>query len=428
MNIAAESSSETPRIGDSRPKIGVLVLNTQRLMFAPQHLHATLVRLLDRARFRPFVAISTECEGAAVWEQALGRPAWTVPLGTSITVRRGLGARVAAGAANLRMIPGLLRLAARIRRERIQIIHTETKPRDALSGTVLSVLTGASLVIHWHTLYWGWYPLVWRLAFRRAHAIMAVSEASRSSLMSIGVPGDKIHVVYNGIDLERFRPHHDGDSVRRDLGIPHDASVVLLTGRLCPDKGQGDLLQAVALLKDRGCNATALLVGRDDVMATPGGGSYRAELMRLARELSIEDRVVFVEQSSEMPAMIAAADVVTLPSYTESFGMVLGEAMACGRPVVGSVCGGIPELIHDGVTGLLVPIGAPVELADALERLLADPALRRELGNNGQRLIEKRFSQERMAQDAGSLYERLVEEAGGEPGVDRMLRSTDTGR
>lgn len=399
-----EAGIEAP----ARRKTGVLVLNTQKNMFAPQYIHATLVRLLDRARFAPRVAISDECVGARVWEEALGEPVWTLPLGTSVTLRTGLVPRAAAALANLRMIPGLLRLAARMRREGIDVIHTETKPRDALCGTVLSVLGGAKLVIHWHTLYWGWYPLVWKLAFRRATAILAVSEASRRSLMDIGVPGEKIHVLYNGLDVRRFRPGADGAAVRAALGIPPEAFVVLLTGRLCPDKGQGDLLRAVGMLKARGHEVSVLLVGRDDVMATPGRASYRAELEALAHDLGIEGQVYYLDHSGDMPAVNAAADVVTLPSYTESFGMVLAEGMACGKPVVGTLCGGIPEMITEGETGLLVPIGEPADLAAALERLVEDPALRAGLGENARRAVVERFSQERMAADAGRLFEAIA--------------------
>ncbi len=389
-------------------RIGVLMLDTQRGMFAPQYVHAALLRLLDRRRFRPFVAVSTESEGRAVWERALGAPAWVLPLGTSVSIPRGLAARAAALLTNARLLPGLLRLAARVRRERIEVIHTEMKPRDALGGMVLSLLTGAAHVPHWHTLNWGWYPLVWRLAFRRARAILAVSEASRRVLLEMGVPEGKIHVLYNGIDTGRFHPGADGAAVRRELGIPDGEAVVLLLGRLVPGKGQHDLLRAVAALRERGREVTVLLVGNEDPMATPGRGNYRAELERLRDDLGLGDRVRFVGHREDTPAVMCAADIVTLPSYEESFGLVVAEAMACGQAVIGTRIGGIPELIVDGETGLLIDAGDPAGLAAALERLLADPEYRRLLGRNARERIATRFSQERAAQDLGHFYESLV--------------------
>ena len=389
-------------------RVGVLMLDTQRGMFAPQFVHATLTRLLDRRRFRPFVAVSAENEGRAVWEGALGAPPWVLPLGTSVSLPRDRFARLKARLANLQLVPGLLGLAARIRRERIRIVHTEMKPRDALAGVVLELLTGARHVPHWHNINWGWYPLVWRLAFRRARAILAVSDASRRSLIEMGVPGHKIHVLHNGIDVARFHPGADGAGVRRELGLAPDEQVIALVGRLCPGKGQADLLRAVALLKGRRRRVTVLLVGDEDRMATPGGGSYRAELDRLCAELGVTDQVRFVPHRTDTPAVMCAADIVTLPSYEESFGLVLVEAMACGRPVVGTRIGGIPELIAEGRTGLLVDTAAPRQLADAFERILADPDFRRRLGHQARVHAARNFSQEWMAEELGRFYESLL--------------------
>lgn len=405
MEVETQGPRTTHR--GARSKIGVLVLNTKQYIGSVQHVHATLARLLDRERFRVFVATTPDYPGRLAWDDAPDLTVWRVPLGESLVGRRR-AARAAAALGNWGMLDGLLRLAARARRERIRIIHTGTSPRDALAGMVLSQLTGAALVLHWHHIFWGRYPLAWRLAFRRARAIVAVSEPSRRSLQDVGVPAEKLRILYNGVDIERYRPGSDGEAVRRGLGIPVGARVVLLPGRLMLGKGQADLLRAVAVLKARGQDVTALVVGDDDPDTAAAGISHRAELERLGRELGIEDRVVFERHRRDMPALMGAADVVTIPSVDDPFPLVVLEALACGRPVIGTRSGGIPEEIEDGRTGLLVAPGDPTALARAIERLLAEPEFARRLGENARREAEARFSHERMARDAGRIYESLL--------------------
>lgn len=400
---AAEFSTGT----EDAERKGILLLNTKGMAFGPQHIHAMIARTLDRSRLAVYVALSPDCGNRAEWE-APDTTIWTLPLGTSVTERAGLTGRVRAALGNAQIAIGLWTLARRIRRERIGAIHTGMSPRDALSGLLLSVATGTPLVLHWHFNYWGWYPLVWRLAFRRAAAILAVSEAARGWLVhDLKQPFGKVHVLYNGTDTEKFRPN-DGGGVREELGIVADEPVVLMPGRLCPNKGQADLLRAVALLKDRGRWVRALVVGRDDPLATPGGGSHKAELERLTAELGIGDRVLFVEHRSDMPAVMAAADVVTVPSSDDPFPSVVLEAMASARPVIGARSGGIPEQIVDGATGLTVPVNDAHALATALERVVDDPAEARRMGERGRRHVEERFTQERMAADASGFFDRLL--------------------
>jgi len=410
---------------DSRraPKIGLLMLNVLQITWAAQQGHARIVRMLDKDRFRVFVATVPDCWEDIDWGTDQGVTVWTMKLGTSVSVQRGFARRAGAMLINLQMIPSLLRLAARMRRENIRIIHTGSSPRDALSGLVLSLLTGATLVIHWHNIFWGDYPLTWRLAFRRARLILAVSQASGRSLVDIGIPADKVRVLYNGIDVEQYRFDPEGaKAVRAELGIAPTTPVVLLPGRLRLSKGQAELIQAVALLKERGRDVLALLVGRDDPRdLSSGGRPYRPYLEQLRDELGVADRVRFIDHRNDIPAVMSAAAIVTIPSSLqepEPFGNVVVEAMACGRPVIGTRSGGISELIDDGVSGLLIPENTPVAvgLADAIERILTDTEFRRQLEANAPKHVKARFSQERMVQDAARFYESLAAEQRGTTG------------
>jgi glycosyltransferase involved in cell wall biosynthesis len=397
--------------------IGLLMLNVLQITWAAHQLEAAIMRLLDKEDFRAFVATAPDCWEDIDWGADQGVTVWTMKFGTGVSVQRGFMRRFMAVLTNLQMIPSLLGLAIRMKRENIRIIHTGSSPRDSWAGLILSLLTGASLVIHWHNIFWGYYPLIWRLAFRRAKLILAVSKASGQSLVDIGIPAGKVQVLYNGIDVERYQFNPEGaKAVRAELGIAPDTSVILLPGRLRSSKGQAELMQAVALLKERGRDVLALLVGRDDPRdRSSGGRPYRPYLEQLRDELGVADRVQFVEHRSDITAVMSAADIVTIPSSLqepEPFGLVVVEAMACGRPVIGTRSGGISELIDDGVSGLLVPENTPVAegLANAIEQILTDAELRGQLETNAPKHVKAHFSQERMVQDAARFYESLTEE------------------
>jgi glycosyltransferase involved in cell wall biosynthesis len=376
--------------------------------------HAAIARRLNKDRFAVFVATPRRCDDVMEWDDAPGVTVLRLALGTSVSERRGARGRGRAVLVNLQLLPTIVRLAARMRREGLRIIHTAVTPRDALAGVLLSHLTGAALVIHWHLsldrdFAPGYYPLVWRWAFRRARAVLAVSEPSRRTLLPLGVPEAKTHILHNGVDLERFRPDLDGASFRAGSAIAPDVPMILLPGRLRPHKGQADLLRAAAELRDRGIVVTVVFVGRDDPAGAPGSsGPFRPQLERLCEELELTGQVLFLEHRSDMPEVLAAADVVTIPSHDDPLPLVVLEAMACGKPVVATRSGGIPEVVTHEWTGLLVPPGAPAALADEIQRLLSDEALRERLVRAARQHIEQNFSQESMARQAARHYERIV--------------------
>ncbi len=221
------------------------------------------------------------------------------------------------------------------------------------------------------------------------------------------MPDEKIRIIHNGIDPERFRPSEEGARVREELGLSNDAFLAILPGRLSPEKGQTELVRAVALLRARtGRHRGAR--GRRRFSDDAGGGSHRAALEALRAELGLGVRVRFVPHRRDVPAVMHAADVVVIPSHWEPFGLVVVEALACGRPVVAARAGAIPELVDDGVSGVLVPVRDPTALADAIERLWREPELRRRLGQRAREEVRARFTERRMADELGRLYEDVV--------------------
>ncbi len=199
---------------------------------------------------------------------------------------------------------------------------------------------------------------------RRAGAVVAVSDSLRRRALDLGVPEERIHVVGNGIDLARFQVGDRG-AARRALGLAPDERVVLSVGRLDPIKGLDLLVEAAAHLPAHGAPVRIHLVGE---------GPMRAPLERAVRERGLDGRVLLHGERSPdaLASWYAASDVVTLLSTSEGCPNVVIEALACGRPVVATRVGGVPELVREGETGLLVdrrdPALVAARLAEALGR------------------------------------------------------------
>jgi len=216
----------------------------------------------------------------------------------------------------------------------------------------------------------------------------------------------RVEVVHPGVDLSVFRPV-DRDAVRAGLGLPPDAHVLLFAGRIQPLKAPDVLLRAVAVLlaRDPGLRSRVVV----PVVGGPSGsGLDRPEsLAALARELGIDDVVRFVPPVSqaELARWYAAATLVAVPSYNESFGLVAAEAQAAGTPVVAAAVGGLTTVVRDGHSGLLVDGHDPEQWATALGRVLADPDLLERL-RDGARAQSRQFSWEATAAQTLDVYAR----------------------
>jgi colanic acid/amylovoran biosynthesis glycosyltransferase len=240
----------------------------------------------------------------------------------------------------------------------------------------------------------GHYRLAEKL--RDARFVVCISDFARSQLMALSEPDswDRLEVVHVGIPVDQFTRSSAAPAQR------HPA--ILYIGRLVPEKGQAVLLEATALLADRGHLVEVTLAG---------DGTLRADLERRAEQLGIAPQVSFLGAVGQdrLRELYEAASIFCLPSFAEGVPVVLMEAMAMGLPVVSTRIAGIPELIEDGVGGLLVAPGRPDELADRLESLLTDPALCRELGMKGREAVLREFDAERSATQLYELFsERLL--------------------
>ena len=212
-------------------------------------------------------------------------------------------------------------------------------------------------------------------------------------------------VIPNGVDLTRFSAPPDPCGIRHELGMREDGLLIGVVARLEPEKGHRHLIEAMPRIVATSPEAWLVIVG---------DGSLEAELRAQAAELPrpARDRVAFTGRREDVAAITADLDVAVLPSLREAQGISLLEAMARRRAVVASDVGGIPEVITDGVDGLLVAPGDPAALAAAVTRLLADPELRRRLGDAGHRTVAERFSIDAQVRRTEQVYDEELTRAG----------------
>jgi glycosyltransferase involved in cell wall biosynthesis len=255
-----------------------------------------------------------------------------------------------------------------------------------------------------------WEDVLWQkmLAYRdQWDGIIAVSNYIKRELIRAGYPAARIDVVYHGIDTQKFRPG-DGERPPELVG----RRVVFHPARMSLAKGSDVVVRAGALIKKEFPDLLLVLAGTEK---TVDWGSYQQgeveAVRRLIRELDMEDHVyIRFLPWHEMPAMYRAADIVVYPScFEEPFGLVMLEAMATARPVIVSRAGGMPEVVQDGVSGLVVPKGDHEALAGAVLSLLRDPALAAGLGEQGRRVVERAFTKELMVARILSLYRRVLD-------------------
>jgi glycosyltransferase involved in cell wall biosynthesis len=197
-----------------------------------------------------------------------------------------------------------------------------------------------------------------RWALRRASCVFAVSRPMRQRLIDLGVPSECVRVQYNGVNVERFHPI-DRVKARRDLGLPQDRRLILSVGNLEAVKGVIDLIDAAKLLVAEGEPVPLVVL--------VGAGRLRGELEERVRRDRLHDDVLLAgaQPHAEIPGWIGAADALCLPSHHEGCPNVVLEAMACGRPVVATGVGAVPDLI-DSAVGIVAPPRQPARLAEAI--------------------------------------------------------------
>ena len=230
--------------------------------------------------------------------------------------------------------------------------------------------------------------------------LVAVSKAIVAKIHDEGRDLAPVSLIYNGVDLERYSHQEPCCTLHEEYGMPADAPIVGIVARLEPEKGHPTLLDAWPLVLREVPAARLLVVGE---------GSRREALEAQAAELGIAGSVTFTGRREDVPAVTAALDVAVLPSYREAQGLSILEAMALGRPVVASNVGGIPEMVEDGFTGILVPPHDAGALAAGIVRFLTDHPYADTVARAAKEMVHERFCVELMVREIETIYDQSLE-------------------
>jgi glycosyltransferase involved in cell wall biosynthesis len=345
---------------------------------------AALARTLDPARFDVRVACLRAGGPLSEEVEAAGVPIDRYPISRLF------------GPATWRM---QRRFAADLRRNRIDIVHAYglyaivfAVPVARLAGTRLVIASIRDNGDPWTRAH----RRVQRWVCRLAHGILTNAAEVRRRLQEDGYNERSIAVIRNGVDVRRFQPRPRDPVLRRSLGVPADARLVVCVSRLNPLKGVDYALLAASRLVRKFPNVHMLIIG---------DGAERRALEDLAHRLGLDGRVGFTRMRLDVPEILAQASVSIMPSMSEALPNTVLESMASGAPIVATRVGGTSELVEDGVTGLLIPPCDPHALEQAIARLLTDPDLAARLAATARARIVERFSLERKARETAAFYE-----------------------
>jgi glycosyltransferase involved in cell wall biosynthesis len=293
------------------------------------------------------------------------------------------------------------RLSRLLKQLKPDIVHAHDPHGVAMAGLALSMSTQlakpplvASRRVDFHLR--GGRMSRWK--YRQVDCFICASEAIRRMLIADGVPEPKTVTVHEGIELGRVEAAPPAN-LHQDLFLPHGAPLVGNVAALVPHKGQRHLIEAAALVVRQVPDARFVIAGE---------GELRPTLERAVREHRLEKHVILAGFRPDILSLHKAFDIFVMSSITEGLGTSLLDAMAARKPIVATATGGIPEVVEDGETGMLVAPRDHEGMAAAIVTLLEDPALRARMGAAGLARARQRFSAERMVKDTLRVYQRVA--------------------
>ncbi|PON19688.1 hypothetical protein C2W62_01465 [Candidatus Entotheonella serta] len=286
-------------------------------------------------------------------------------------------------------------LARYLRRERIDILHMHESRGHTIGLLACSLNPQMRRVVSRRVAFnpiRNWFSR-WKYTLPRVQ-YLAVSDAVRQVMMDSDIPDVQVQTIHSGIDLKRCDNAPEIESL-----FPPETRVVGTVGHLASNKGHRYLLEAAQhLIQDEPQLGVAIV----------GTGPLRQRLESQTEDLGLAEHVIFTGFRRDIPSLIKDFEIFVFPSHLEGLGTSILDAMALGKPVVATHAGGIPEMVEDGVTGLLVPPRDSVALAQAIRYLLQHPELQVQFGKAGRRRVEQGFTAERMARQTVQVYHQLM--------------------
>lgn len=296
-------------------------------------------------------------------------------------------------------LPAIWRLARLFRELQVQVVHMHTSHACTIGGMAAKIAAVPVKIISrrvdfsirsnpFRKLKYGW----------GADRIIAISEGVRDVLIRDGINPEQIVVIRSGIDLSGFDPTIPPELFRKEIGVDSATPIIGNIAHFADHKGHRYLIEAAGRVVAQIPDARFVLVG---------DGELRKTVEEQVARLGLSKTVIFTGFRTDIPKILAAIDLFVLSSHLEGLCSSIMDAMAMGIAVVATRTGGVPEVVEEGVTGLLVPPRDPVALSGAILRLMGDPKRRRQMGQAGRRRVTARFSAEVMVEATEKLY-RLI--------------------
>lgn len=343
---------------------------------------------LDPERFRPRVLCLREKGILGVELEKQGIPVDVCPLASRLSPS------------------GIWTMKKYMEKNRIHVVHAHMY-RASVPGTIAARLAGVPVIIGqvhnvdtWETRRQKWMD---RFMSRRRCCTVAVSEKVRRNMMeTLGLPAQKVRVIYNGVDTGRFDLPSARLPVRKALCLQEEDIVIVYHGRLVPQKNPERLVDIAAHFKNHSPRVTVVVAG---------DGASRGKMEKRASQLEAWDHIQFLGRRNDIPELLNAADIAVLPSAKEGFSNALVEAMAAGLPVIATNVGGNGEAIEHGLSGCIVQESDFEGFLKALEMLVEDPTERQRMSTAAKKRAE-RFSLDNMVREVENLYITLAREQG----------------
>jgi glycosyltransferase involved in cell wall biosynthesis len=382
----------------------ILYLNPSAEVGGAERSLLDLLKHLDRKKYHPIVCFPSE--GKLAWElERMGIERKVIGFHSEISkLCRENGNRCFRQLLSIPwyLLPTIVKIKTFVRSKDIDLIVTNGIKCHFI-GSMVSLMARVKLIWHVRDLIERrWLKLmIWSMGRFFPDKIITNSDA----VGSIFSDDERVETVYNGLDLLDFDPAIDGGRIRSEFKVGKETKLIGTIGHFAPLKGFEELIEAMAKVIREGCNVRLIIVGGSIYQNSE---CYKQKLFSLVYSLGLKDRIIFTGFRKDIPSLVAAFDIFVLPSRSEGFGRVNLEAMAMGKPVISTNVGGIPEVVLDGVTGILVQPANRKDLARAIMKLVNDPELRESLGREGRRRVEEHFNLQAHVQRIQEIYGKIL--------------------
>jgi glycosyltransferase involved in cell wall biosynthesis len=307
-----------------------------------------------------------------------------------------------------------IQLTKLLKEREIDLVHTHTSLNSEILCRIACFLAKVPIICHHHdpvdtynsnqliAAYQKWLD---RITAKLVTQFISVSKYRQTAMINgRSYDSNKVQLIYNGIDVSQFALQPCRDEMRTSLNLSPNEVAIGLIARLDPSKGQETLLKAVPLVLKKHCQAKFFIIGNDHYPDQP----YLKKYYQIIQDLKLEQHCFLLGFRADIPYLLQALDIITLPSWWEGHPLSILEALAAWKPVIASAVGGTPEIIEQQQTGLLVPAKDPAALAAAICNLIENPDLAQQLANQGNTKVKQYFDQKLMIAQVLDLYQQQL--------------------